>query len=494
MNDIENILREDFEAFFIEAFAHTHPHIRLEFTPYLKFLTARFQLIRKRDRLIINQPPRTLKSWTAKFFVAWYMGRHPRAEVMIVANTQNLAEKIIYDIRAIMRAPWYRQIFPAIEILRSVVDRFETSRGGSLYGTSVESSIGGHGADLIIVDDPNKIEDARRPDRLAKVNEKFDGEIYSRLNDKRRSIVLVIQHRLAENDLSGHLINEGYKKIVFPLIAPRKKKYRLPDGRIWVRPQDDILTHTYTRRDVDQARKTSSPPFEWFYQQGAGISQETRLKPEHFRLEKHPFLTGAPVISIDTAQRSGPLNSFNVLQIWQTTHDGRHHLVDQFRRQCGFAEFANAALHIIRRTRPAVVLIEEATHGGALLSWLMERIQNTKFIAVEPRESKAERLDRHRSLIRRGQISLPANAEWVNEYVAEFVEFPAEHTDCVDATTQHLDFATTNPILEAPPPRALGVLAGSNTTRLPQQTTTGGNTRGTISLALGSRFRRRFQT
>ena len=301
-DDILVDLRENFDVFFAEAFSRTHPDLDLDFQPYLRYVVATYQSLKSRDRLVINQPPRTLKSWTAKFFAAWYLGRHPGRNVMIIANKQSLAETNSYDVRKILQAKWYRRIFPRTQISsdRSAVGHFKTTRDGGLFAGSVESSLGGFGADLLILDDPNKIEDAERPQQLEKVNTKFDGEIYSRLNNKKKSIVLVIQHRLHENDLSGHLIQQGdYKAVVLPLVAPRKRKYRLPDGGTWLREKGDILVPSYTRKDIERARKATSPPFGWFFQQGAQSADLIRLRAQDFHLVERPLLTGAVVISID---------------------------------------------------------------------------------------------------------------------------------------------------------------------------------------------------
>ena len=103
-NRIEDDLKDSFEEFFVQAFAKTHKAQELDFEPYLRYVCDRYQHLRKGDRIVFNQPPRTLKSWTAKFFAAWYLGRHPSHEVMIISNTQRLAETITYDIRKILRA------------------------------------------------------------------------------------------------------------------------------------------------------------------------------------------------------------------------------------------------------------------------------------------------------------------------------------------------------------------------------------------------------
>ena len=195
---IENNIRENFEDFFIAAFHQTHRDTPLEFAPYLEYICARFQRLKPGARVVINLPARSLKSWTTKFYIAWFLGRRPTAEIIILSNTQRLAEMIAYDLREILRASWDRRIFPDVKISadRAGVGHFKTTAGGAVFASSVESTVAGFGADLLILDDPNKPDDADNSEKLSAINRKFDGEIYSRLNDKLKAIVVVVQHRI----------------------------------------------------------------------------------------------------------------------------------------------------------------------------------------------------------------------------------------------------------------------------------------------------------
>lgn len=493
-DDIEENLRNNFESFFVQAFHSTHPDDDLEFEPYLEYICDRYQNLKKRTRLVINQPPRTLKSWTVKYYVAWYLGRRPSAKVMVITNTQRLSEQFTYDVRGILRKKWYRKLFPKMRIAsdRSAVNRFQTTRGGAVFAGSVESSVAGFGADLLILDDPNKIEDASRPDHLQIVNQKFDGEIYSRIHNKKTGgIVIVVQHRLNDDDLSGHLIRNGYKSIILPLMAPRKRKYKMSDGRIWLREKGNILVpKAMSKKDIEKEKRVTTPAFFWFQQQGAGPSSEVSpIKPEYFHLIEHPIFKGPTVISIDAAQRDGLSNSYNVIQVWGETNK-TYHLITQFREQCSFSDFEAAARRLIRFHRPAAILIENAANGVALISRLQKTLKHQNIKAVEPTGSKAERLNRHRATVRHGVISLPARADWLESYIDEFIKFPAGYSDQVDATTQYLDFMFTKPKLETPPPRAAIAVVNSKLVSLqPQVHNSQTAPYHPAGLALGSRFR-----
>ncbi|MEW2919596.1 hypothetical protein AB1A64_21195 [Ruegeria sp. ANG10] len=64
-------------------------------------------------RLIINIPPRCLKSVTvAVAYVAYLLGHNPSAKIIVASYGLDLARKHSEDCRRIMSARWYRGMFP----------------------------------------------------------------------------------------------------------------------------------------------------------------------------------------------------------------------------------------------------------------------------------------------------------------------------------------------------------------------------------------------
>ena len=61
----------------------------------------------------------------------------------------------------------------------------------------------GRGADIIIIDDPLKPEEALSQAQRQAANDWFDHTLYSRLNDTRSGSIIVIMHRLHESPPSG---------------------------------------------------------------------------------------------------------------------------------------------------------------------------------------------------------------------------------------------------------------------------------------------------
>ena len=137
-------------------------------------------------RLIINMPPRHLKSLASSVALpAWLLGNDPTKAMINVTYVQELSDKFARDCRAIMMAAWYRDVFPTrLSSARSPLQELITSRGGFRLATSVGGVLTGRGADYIVIDDPLKPSDALSESRRVAANEWFDGTLYSRLNDK----------------------------------------------------------------------------------------------------------------------------------------------------------------------------------------------------------------------------------------------------------------------------------------------------------------------
>ena len=229
----------------------------------------------------------------------------------------------------------------------------------------------------------------------------------------------------------------------------------------WVREKGELLREgSHTKAQITKLKLNAHPPFELFYQQGlAGVS--FRLKAEHFRTYlPHELSDGPIVISVDTAVKEGPNNSYTVMQVWAPRENG-FFLVEQFREQCRFADSVTILRRLVKRFRPNVILIEDRNNGVALIEAISQRT-STLVVPMDPGGlSKAERLARHVQRIRKKPIFLPEDFTGRSAFLDEMLG-RSSSTDRMDGTTQMLDFVTTSPMPPAPPPRALVARADSS--------------------------------
>ena len=136
--------------------------------------------------------------------------------------------------------------------------------------TSVGGVLTGRGADIIVIDDPLKPEEALSQAQRRSANEWFDHTLYSRLNDKEKGAIVLIMHRLHESlplgrdpgdDLVGHVLaQEDWEVVRFPAIAEADERYlidTLAGPRVFTRARGEAL---HPAREsihmLEQIRKT----------------------------------------------------------------------------------------------------------------------------------------------------------------------------------------------------------------------------------------------
>jgi hypothetical protein len=86
-------------------------------------------------RLLINQPPRSLKSICVSVaYVAWLLGHDPTRRVVVVSYSNELAAELHRQFRMVIDAPWYRALFPAMRPAKDSGTELVTAAGGSHLG------------------------------------------------------------------------------------------------------------------------------------------------------------------------------------------------------------------------------------------------------------------------------------------------------------------------------------------------------------------------
>jgi len=95
-----------------------------------------------------------------------------------------------------MTSPFYQALFDT-RILRGreAVSDYETTKGGNRLSTSVGGVLTGRGADIIVIDDPLKADDALSESRRRSVNEWYDNTLRSRLNNQEHGAIIIVMQR-----------------------------------------------------------------------------------------------------------------------------------------------------------------------------------------------------------------------------------------------------------------------------------------------------------
>jgi predicted phage terminase large subunit-like protein len=454
-----NLIALHFNIFVRHAFRMMHGKT-LGDQPYVEHMCHMiFRLIEGDiSRLLINLPPQHLKSFVGTVCLAAYLlGTNPRLRILLVAYNDAFAESLCGKIRDMMQSPWYRLAFTTrIKEGHSRANDFETQEGGGVFAVGATGAVTGRPADFIIYDDPHEIGDWNNERKLELVRHNFT-TLLSRLHDKVNGRILVAAHRVSENDLSAFLLKEqGWKCVRQPLIAVRTREFDLGHD-VWLRERGDALRpEAYPDVEIKRLRRTQfAPPFQLFFQQGVGSAATRKAKADDFQsFAPHENPIGPVALSIDPGH--GGSGSQAVIQAWKRKGK-QYFLLDEFCKRCDVEALRQAFWRFVKKYNPSIALIENTADGPALRA-LVHRKARFELRLINPRDSKADRLNRHLRKIRGKQIFLPVDAVWRGWFVSEAVGFPGEFDDRVDTMTQYLDFADTDEVLGQPQPRLTSIV------------------------------------
>lgn len=159
------------------------------------------------SRLIVNMPPRHGKSELVSVrFPAWFLGRHPDRDVIHISHSADLSNDFSRRVRAMVRDELsYRELFPGVELdpERQRVDDWRLTRGGGFRSRGTGGGISGHGADLLVIDDPHK-EGEITPPALQQVFKWYTTGARTRLMPGAK--ILICMTRWDLKDLVGRVV------------------------------------------------------------------------------------------------------------------------------------------------------------------------------------------------------------------------------------------------------------------------------------------------
>lgn len=455
LRDLDCLLRNDLLTFTEMVFAELSPQASLSVRPHLEVMAAKLAAClcsQGPKRLIINLPPRSLKSITTSVAaVAWLLGKDPSKQIICASYGQDLADRHARDTRTIMTSPFYKRAFPATVLSqKQSVNDFMTTQNGFRMSTSVGGVLTGRGADVIIIDDPMKPDEALSETRRTAVNEWYDNSLLSRLNSKENGVIIIVMQRLHQDDLVGHVLDRGeqWEVLSFPAIAEVYEKYTVesPVGPfVYERHVGDVLDPSRESLQTLQNIKLVGGAYNFAsqYQQNPAPLGGAMVKTEWLRYYNPdgPLPNFTYVLqSWDTANKSGELNDFSVCTTWGA-YDKHYYLLDVFRNRLNYPDLKRMVLRQIDKHEPRIVLIEDRASGTQLIQDLTaDGVYQAKPYPPPPGTDKVMRLHAQTARFENGHVLLPSSAPWLEDYRRELTMFPGgKFDDQVDSTTQALD-------------------------------------------------------
>jgi predicted phage terminase large subunit-like protein len=447
------ILTNDLATFIERSFRELNPAATFTLSRHIEVLARKLEDCRlgRIKRLIINLPPRSLKSICASVaFPAWLLGHDPTAQIICASYGHDLAEKHARDCRRLMMAGWYKGAFSRTRLpLRQPVNDITTTLQGVRMATSVGGVLTGRGAMFIIIDDPQKPDEALSSAGRNAVKEWYDNSLLSRLNSKTEGCIIIVMQRLHQDDLVGHVLEQaGWEVVSFPAIAVEDETH-IVDGplgrRVFSRRAGEALDpEREPLSALEEIRRSiGSYNFSAQYQQapipvGGAIVQTSWLRS--YRPEDKPPSFTRVIQSWDTANKATELNNFSVCTTWGVVGRKRY-LLDVYRARLNFPDLKRKVKELASRYQPQKILVEDRASGTQLIQELTGAVFGITPYVPPSGTDKVMRLHAQTATFEAGSVLLPERAPWLDVYIAELTGFPgSKYDDQVDSTTQALDY------------------------------------------------------
>ena len=453
--EFDALTRRDFEIFVERVFTEVSPGGDFSHNFHLDLMAMKLEAVRRGEltRLVINIPPRGLKSIIASVaYPAWLLGHNPSSQIMCVSYGQELAEKFARDCKLVVQSPWYQNLFPRTRLsTRTAVYDFETTEGGQRFATSIGGVVTGRGADVIIIDDPMKPDDAFSETARANTNEWLANTAMSRLNNKVTGAVVLVMQRLHEDDMTGRVLDQGgWEHLCFPAIADEDETHVATTS---------LGTYVHERRRgealhpdreplsalVALRRDMGSVHFNAQYQQNPSAPDGGMINLGWFgRYDDPPTKIKLILESWDTGFTTGPNADYSACITIAKNWRGDCYVLEVYRQRLVYPDLKKAVKGRIRRQSlnrliPLFVVIEDHGAGTSLIQDL--RSEGYRPIDHKPKDDKVVRMVAQTAFIEKGKVFLPNCAPWLKDFERELAAFPnGRHDDQVDALSQALHY------------------------------------------------------
>lgn len=440
-------VRNHFVPFAIQAFAATNPGKTFKRNWHHEAIAYALWQVETGaiKRLLITMPPRSLKSELVS--VAWpayLLGRDAARRFLAISYGEELSSRLARLSRTVITSPFYQKAFPGTKLKRSASLDFETTLLGGRNSTTLGGVVTGRGGDIIVLDDPQKAEDAMSQARRDSAWAWFQNTLLTRLDDKQSGAIVVVQQRLHVDDIAGRLIEAGgWTHLSLPAIAEKDEEIPIGDGRVHARRENDVLHPDREPLEVlmDLKAQMGTGNFSAQYQQSPIPVEGNLIQPKWFLNydQAPPIGAGVYILqSWDSAVEARATNDYTVC-ITALIKGNLIYIIDVFRKRILYPEQRQAVINLGLKYKPRKILIESTANGSPLRHDLRALgIQGfPPIIGVAPRGDKIARVAVHSGAMEANHVYLPNEAAWKAEFLDEIRAFPSgKHDDIVDALSQ----------------------------------------------------------
>lgn len=385
------------------------------------------------ERTIIMCPPQHGKSTiVSKRAAAYILGRNPTEEIIGVSATAPLADEFGAATRDCVSSPLYRNVFRSTTLREDsrAKGRWQTEQGGGYYSVGIGGALFGRGG-MAIIDDPfASWEDAQSPTERRKVWDWYTGTLYNRIHPGKP--IIVIQHRLHEQDLVGNLLD-----------AERRGGDRWRIVRLDADLDNPPWPQRYDRAALERI-KANMTPRQWaaLYLNDPAPEDGTEFLAEWWQQGDPPARENLQIymsgdFAVTEEQKSGSDPDYSAVYVW-----GVDHLSRVYALACVHGRFTSDVLvgklvAMFREWRPIRFIGEAGPIRRAIEPFLRHAMRETGVFAtlewLPAVRDKVTNATSFAALMANGRVYWP-RTDWAEETRSQLLKFPGgRHDDRVDA-------------------------------------------------------------
>jgi predicted phage terminase large subunit-like protein len=458
-------LERDFPSFIRAAWPIIRPGLALSWSWHYDLISEWLTLVwqRKCRRLVINLPPRTLKSlMVTVLFPAWVWTKEPTHNFACSSYSAELSTEHSVIRRTLIESDWFRGLWGDRIWLASDQNqktKYKNNHEAQMIATSVGGTATGLGGDTLILDDGLNPKQAASEAERKTACEWFDNTWRSRLNDQATGALIVLEQRTAELDVSGYVLQNNAGEWVHLNIPLEAEPVKQANGTIgperWVFP---ISGKVYEREPGAVLQPDRFPPevvaglkklrLVWSgqYQGHPSPLEGNMIKRAEVRYyggtdpitgvvdPPLPETFDSVVISADCTFKD--LSTSDYVAVGAVGVKGpNRYIINVVNKHLDEPGTEAAILRMRAESGGRAVLVEDKANGPAVIKKLKQKIPGV--IEVNPQGGKVARMFAVCGEWQSGNWYVDRNAAWCEPFVEQITKFPgAAHDDMADMMTQ----------------------------------------------------------
>lgn len=421
---------------------------------------------REGGKLLVETPPGHGKSTLcSQIFPAWFLGNWPGKGVILLSYSANVALGFSRKARDLLKRSGPDVFGVEINPDAAAKSEWETESGGGLSAAGIGGSVTGKRADLLIIDDPHKDEEAvATSQKREQVWHTYTQVVRTRLNPGAAQ--LLIQTRWHKQDLAGMLLDpptevpedlqeyvRDWEEIRLPALSEGERDDPLD------REEGEPLWPDFWPRSELLAAKADVDEFTWasLYQQrprprGGSLYQDSyfrhyegspreawdegKIQPldgsKGFNLDRSVVF-----LSVDPASAADEQSSYFAIAVWAGTPQ-RLALIDVLRDRVEGPDRAPQIMRLYREWNASEVVVESNQDKDLIQRLTRKEVPVTP---VNPSRDKWERALPAAAEFKKGNVLTPERSRWLKDYLNELLDFPrGDYDDQVDVTSSGVQY------------------------------------------------------